>query len=177
MKAVGLTRYLPISDPESLIDIELDKPTPAGRDLLVKIAAIAVNPVDTKVRAPKDTIEQTPRVLGWDAAGVVEAVGPEVTLFKAGDHVYYAGDITRQGANSEFHLVDERVVGAKPESLDFTPRRRAAAHHHHRMGSALRPVARVGGRQGRGQVGARHRRAGASAPSAFSSPSASRSCR
>ncbi|WP_250439811.1 zinc-binding alcohol dehydrogenase family protein [Caballeronia sp. AZ1_KS37] len=120
MKAIGLTRYLPISNPESLIDIELDKPTPTGRDLLVKIEAIAVNPVDTKVRAPKDKVEATPRVLGWDAAGVVEAVGPDVTLFKAGDPVYYAGDITRQGANSEFHLIDERIVGAKPKSLDFT---------------------------------------------------------
>jgi zinc-binding alcohol dehydrogenase family protein len=120
MKAIGLTRYLPISDPESLVDIELDKPTPTGRDLLVKIEAIAVNPVDTKVRAPKDKVEAAPRVLGWDAAGVVEAVGPEVTLFKAGDPVYYAGDITRQGANSEFHLIDERIVGAKPKSLDFT---------------------------------------------------------
>ncbi|SAK94575.1 alcohol dehydrogenase [Caballeronia pedi] len=120
MKAIGLTRYLPISHPESLIDIELDKPTPTGRDLLVKIEAIAVNPVDTKVRAPKDKIEETPRVLGWDAAGVVAAVGPEATLFKVGDPVYYAGDITRQGANSEFHLIDERIVGAKPKTLDFT---------------------------------------------------------
>ncbi|WP_244815916.1 zinc-binding alcohol dehydrogenase family protein [Caballeronia sp. Lep1P3] len=120
MKAIGLTRYLPISNPESLVDIELEKPTPSGRDLLVKVEAIAVNPVDTKVRAPKDKVEDTPRVLGWDAAGVVEAVGPEATLFKPGDAVYYAGDITRQGANSEFHLIDERIVGAKPKSLDFT---------------------------------------------------------
>jgi NADPH:quinone reductase len=120
MKAVALTRYLPISNPESLIDIELDKPAPTGRDLLVKIEAISVNPVDTKVRAPKDKVEETPRVLGWDAAGVVEAVGPDATLFKPGDPVYYAGSVTRQGANSEFHLVDERIVGAKPKSLDFT---------------------------------------------------------
>ena len=77
MKAIALTRYLPISDPESLMDIEIDKPVPAGHDLLVKIEAIAVNPVDTKVRAPKDKVETSPRVLGWDAAGVVEAVGPE----------------------------------------------------------------------------------------------------
>ena len=120
MKAIALTRYLPISNPESLIDIELDKPVPTGRDLLVKIEAIAVNPVDTKVRAPKDTVEKTPRVLGWDAAGIVEAAGPDATLFKPGDAVYYAGSITRPGANSEFHLVDERIVGAKPKSLDFT---------------------------------------------------------
>ncbi|MDR5779569.1 zinc-binding alcohol dehydrogenase family protein [Caballeronia sp. LZ065] len=120
MKAIGLTRYLPISDPQALIDIELDQPTPTGRDLLVKIEAIAVNPVDTKVRAPKDKVESAPRVLGWDAAGVVAAVGPEATLFKVGDPVYYAGDITRPGANSEFHLIDERIVGTKPASLDFS---------------------------------------------------------
>ncbi|MGA7816301.1 zinc-binding alcohol dehydrogenase family protein [Caballeronia sp.] len=120
MKAIALTRYLPISDPDSLMDIEIDKPVPAGHDLLVKIEAIAVNPVDTKVRAPKDKVETTPRVLGWDAAGVVEAVGPDVTLFSPGDHVFYAGSITRPGTNSEFHLVDERIVGVKPKTLDFS---------------------------------------------------------
>ncbi|HEY4352541.1 MAG TPA: zinc-binding alcohol dehydrogenase family protein [Paraburkholderia sp.] len=120
MKAVGLYRYLPISNPEALIDLDIDKPAPAGRDLLVKVEAISVNPVDYKVRAPKDTVEKTPRVLGWDAAGTVAAVGPDVTLFKVGDPVFYAGSITRPGANSEFHLVDERIVGRKPASLDFT---------------------------------------------------------
>ena len=120
MKAIALTRYLPISNPESLMDVEIDKPTPAGRDLLVKVEAIGVNPVDTKVRAPKDKVEETPRVLGWDASGVVEAVGPDVTLFKVGDLVFYAGSITRPGTNSEFHLVDERIVGVKPASLDFS---------------------------------------------------------
>jgi NADPH2:quinone reductase len=120
MKAIGLTRYLPIDDPESLVDIELDKPTPGKHDLLVAVKAIAVNPVDTKVRAPKEKREQTPRVLGWDAAGVVEAVGSDVTLFKVGDEVFYAGDITRPGSNAEFQLVDERIVGSKPQSLDFS---------------------------------------------------------
>jgi NADPH2:quinone reductase len=120
MKAVGLYRYLPISNPEALIDLDIDKPQPAGRDLLVKVEAVSVNPVDYKVRAPKDTVEKTPRVLGWDAAGTVAAVGPDVTLFKVGDPVFYAGSITRPGANSEFHLVDERIVGRKPASLDFT---------------------------------------------------------
>ncbi|WP_206998273.1 zinc-binding alcohol dehydrogenase family protein [Trinickia mobilis] len=119
MKAVGLFRYLPIDHPEALIDVEIDKPQPSGRDLLVKIEAISVNPVDYKVRAPKDTVEAAPRVLGWDAAGIVEAVGPDVTLFKPGDPVFYAGSITRPGANSEYHLVDERIVGRKPASLDF----------------------------------------------------------
>ncbi|MFJ2991644.1 zinc-binding alcohol dehydrogenase family protein [Pandoraea sp. NPDC087047] len=120
MKAVGLTRYLPIDDPKSLEDIDIPTPTPTGRDVLVKVEAISVNPVDTKVRAPKDKVEATPRVLGWDAAGTVAAVGADVTLFKVGDPVYYAGSITRPGANSEFHLVDERIAGHMPASLDFT---------------------------------------------------------
>lgn len=119
MKAIGLTRYLPIDDPESLVDLELDKPAPVGRDLLVATKAIAVNPVDYKVRAPKDVVESSPKILGYDAAGVVESVGPDVTLFQPGDEVFYAGDITRQGTNSEFHLVDERIVGFKPKSLGF----------------------------------------------------------
>jgi NADPH:quinone reductase len=101
----------------TLVDIELPKPTPAGRDLLVKVEAVSVNPVDYKQRiATKDDVT---RILGWDAAGTVEATGPEVTLFKPGDAVYYAGDITRAGCNSEFHLVDERIVGHKPKSFDF----------------------------------------------------------
>ncbi len=119
MKAVGLLRYLPISDPDSLLDVEVDKPQAAGRDLLVRVQAIAVNPVDTKVRAPKDTVEAEPRILGWDAAGIVEAVGDAVSLFKPGDEVYYAGDITRPGAYAEYQLVDERIVGRKPSSLSF----------------------------------------------------------
>lgn len=97
-------------------DIEQPKPAPTGRDLLVKVEAISVNPVDTKQRKVDSA---APRVLGWDAAGTVEAAGPEVTLFKRGDEVYYAGDVTRPGANSEFHLVDERIVGRKPKRLDF----------------------------------------------------------
>jgi NADPH:quinone reductase len=120
MKAVGLHRYLPIDNPEALLDMEIDKPEATGHDLLVKVEAISVNPVDTKVRAPKDQVEKTLRVLGWDASGTVAAVGPDVTLFKVGDRVFYAGSITRPGANSEYHLVDERIVGRKPASLDFT---------------------------------------------------------
>ncbi|WP_035059402.1 zinc-binding alcohol dehydrogenase family protein [Andreprevotia chitinilytica] len=119
MKAVALTHYLPIDHPDALLDVDLPKPQATGRDLLVKIEAIAVNPVDYKVRSPKDKVETTPRVLGWDAAGVVEAVGPEVTLFKPGDAVFYAGDITRPGSNAEYQLVDERIVGHKPDSLNF----------------------------------------------------------
>lgn len=119
MKAVGLYKYLPIEDPESLLDVEVEKPVPAGRDLLVKVRAISVNPVDYKVRSPKNREESEPKILGWDVAGVVEQVGPEVTLFRPGDEVFYAGSITRPGGNSEFHLVDERIVGMKPSKLDF----------------------------------------------------------
>ncbi len=119
MKAVGLKEYLPIEDENSLRDLEIPKPTATGKDLLVKVKAISVNPVDTKVRAPQDKVESEPRILGWDGAGVVAEVGDEVTEFQPGDEVYYAGDITRPGSNSEFQLVDERIVGRKPQNLDF----------------------------------------------------------
>ena len=119
MQAVALTRYLPIDDPQSLFDCELDVPAPGPRDLLVRVEAVSVNPVDTKVRAPRPEVETQPRILGYDAAGVVESVGAEVAGFKPGDAVYYAGDITRQGSNARFQLVDERIVARKPGSLDF----------------------------------------------------------
>ena len=99
----------------SFAEIELAKPSPSGHDLLVKVEAVSVNPVDYKQRK----IASNSRILGWDAAGTVEASGKGVTLFKPGDAVYYAGDVTRAGCNSEFHLVDERIVGRKPKSLDF----------------------------------------------------------
>jgi len=119
MKAVGLYRYLPIDDPESLLDLEIATPNASGRDLLVEVRATAVNPTDAKRRAPKDLVEKTPKVLGWDVAGVVKAVGPECSLFKPGDAVYYAGSSMRAGCTSEFHLVDERIVGRKPANLGF----------------------------------------------------------
>lgn len=117
MKAVGLTEYLSIENENSLRDIELPTPVVTGLDLLVEVKAISVNPVDTKVRSPKDTIEKTPRILGWDVSGTVVAVGEDVTTYKVGDDVFYAGDITRSGCNVEFHLVDERIVGHKPPAL------------------------------------------------------------
>lgn len=117
MKTVAIKKYLPIENPESFLDIDMVKPEPTGRDILVSVKAIAVNPVDTKVRAPKDTVEEPPRVIGWDASGIVESVGSDVTLFQAGDEVYYAGDITRSGSNAEYQLVDERIVGNKPKTL------------------------------------------------------------
>ena len=118
MKAVGLLQHLPIDHPESLIDAQLETPVATGHDLLVEVRATAVNPVDYKVRSGGEP-EKALRVLGWDASGIVRAVGPSVTLFKPGDAVYYAGSITRPGSNSEFQLVDERIVGSKPASLGF----------------------------------------------------------
>ncbi len=116
MKAIGYTKSLPINDPESLTDIELSQPIASGRDLLFKVKAIAVNPVDYKIRqnvAPEDGY----KVIGWDAVGEVVATGEAVTQFKPGDMVYYAGDLNRQGSNAEYQLVDERIVGYKPKSL------------------------------------------------------------
>jgi NADPH2:quinone reductase len=119
MKAIGLHQYLPITHEESLLDLTMQKPEPTGRDILVQVKAISVNPVDVKVRSPKPNVEDSPKVLGWDVAGIVEQVGADCTLFQPGDEVYYAGSITRQGGNSEFHLVDERIVGKKPARLSF----------------------------------------------------------
>jgi NADPH2:quinone reductase len=118
MRAVVFRKSLPIADPEALVDVEMAKPEPGPRDLLVRVEAVSVNPVDTKVRRGGDPPEGA-RVLGWDAAGVVEAGGPKATLFKPGDAVFYAGSIVRPGANAEYHLVDERIVGRKPASLGF----------------------------------------------------------
>jgi zinc-binding alcohol dehydrogenase family protein len=119
MKAVGYKEPLPIDHANALIDIELPEPSPGGRDILVEVRAISVNPVDTKIRLSAAAAPGGFKVLGWDAAGVVRAVGNEVTLFKAGDRVMYAGSLLRPGTNSEFHLVDERLVGRMPDSLDF----------------------------------------------------------
>lgn len=117
MKAIAFTQHgLPIEDPKALMDMDLPKPTPGPRDLLVEVRAVSVNPVDTKIRAGSATTE--PKVVGWDAVGVVREVGSDVTLFQPGDEVFYAGSIVRPGSYSEFHLVDERIVGHKPKSLD-----------------------------------------------------------
>lgn len=118
MKAIGYRKNLPIADVQSLEDVELPTPTPKPRDLLVRVSAISVNPVDTKIRKARIPADGQVEVLGWDAVGTVEAVGNEVTLFNVGDRVYYAGAINRPGANSELHLVDERIVALAPKSLD-----------------------------------------------------------
>ncbi len=117
MKAVGYAKSLPIIDPESLTDIELPQPVATGRDLLVKVKAIAVNPVDYKIRRKVSPAEGDYKVLGWDAVGEVVAKGEAATHFKPGSAVFYAGDLNRQGSNAEYQLIDERLVGAKPKSL------------------------------------------------------------
>ena len=134
MRAVAYRTSLPVDDAESLLDVELPVPQPGPRDLLVRVEAIAVNPVDSKVRQGQaitvNPVDDTARqgvdpagelkVLGWDAAGTVVAVGDEVELFHVGDEVYYAGALDRSGTNSRFHVVDERIVGHKPATLSFT---------------------------------------------------------
>lgn len=121
MKAVGIKKSLPIEEQESFIAFETKIPNPGEHDLLVKIKAVSVNPVDTKIRisAAKNKELEEPKILGWDAAGIVEAVGENVRKFKKGDEVYYAGELNRPGSNAEYQLVDERLVGHKPKKLSF----------------------------------------------------------
>ncbi|WP_299668771.1 zinc-binding alcohol dehydrogenase family protein [uncultured Ruegeria sp.] len=117
MKAVGYRKAGPIDRADALVEFEADKPTPSGHDLLVEVQAVSVNPVDTKIRQRRAPEGPAPDILGWDAVGIVEAVGEEVETFKPGDTVWYAGAINRPGTNAEFHLVDERIVGAAPKSI------------------------------------------------------------
>ena len=119
MKAVGYQKSRAIEHPDSLLDIELPEPTATGRDLLVEVHAVSVNPVDTKMRIRSQPAEGEWQVLGWDAAGIVRAAGPDVTQFQPGDRVWYAGSIARSGSNAELQLVDERIVGHMPQSLNF----------------------------------------------------------
>ena len=119
MRAVGYRTPGPLSAPDSLVDAELPRPAAAGRDLLVAVRAVSVNPVDFKVRAGTAPADGELKVLGYDAAGVVIEAGPETSLFRPGDEVFYAGSIARPGTNAEFHLVDERIVGRKPRTLGF----------------------------------------------------------
>ena len=120
MKAVAYRTPGSIEREDSLQDITLEKPTATGRDILVSVKAVSVNPVDTKLRKAAATEGEKWKVLGYDASGIVEAIGNEVENFKPGDPVFYAGSISRPGTNSEFHLVDERIVGRKPTDLSHT---------------------------------------------------------
>lgn len=119
MRAVGYQKSLPVTDENALVDIELPDPVASGHDLLVEVKAVSVNPVDAKVRMRAEPAPGEWKVLGWDAAGIVRAVGPEVKRFRPGDEVWYAGAVTRQGCNSALHLVDERIVGKKPRTLSW----------------------------------------------------------
>jgi zinc-binding alcohol dehydrogenase family protein len=119
MKAVAITRKLPLEDPACFVTVDLPNPVPGPRDLLVRVKAVGINPVDYKVRRSRSEGETEPKILGFDAAGVVEATGDQVRLFRPGDEVFYAGDITRAGSNAELQLVDERIVAKKPESIGF----------------------------------------------------------
>jgi NADPH2:quinone reductase len=119
MKAVGYTKSLPIDATDALVDFEAPKPEPGPRDIRVAVKAVSVNPVDTKVRKRAAPPAGEHKILGYDAAGVVDAVGKDVSLFEPGDEVFYAGSIQRQGTNAEYHLVDERIVGRKPKTLSF----------------------------------------------------------
>jgi len=120
MKAIGYYRPLPIDDAEALVDLDLPVPVPRPRDLLVRVQAISVNPADVKIRAGVTPPDGAPRILGYDAVGVVEAAGPETRLFKPGDAVFYAGAVDRPGAYAELQAVDERIVGPAPVSLTAT---------------------------------------------------------
>ena len=119
MKAIAYQNNLPIDHFDALVDITLPDPVATGHDLLVEVKAVSVNPVDVKVRTGSKPADGEWKVLGWDAAGVVKAVGPDVTLFRPGDRVWYAGSIARAGSNSELQLVDERIAGRMPQALDF----------------------------------------------------------
>lgn len=119
MKAIGYQKSLPIENELSLQDIELETPTADGHDILVEVKAVSVNPVDFKIRQAMPAADGEYKVIGWDATGVVKSVGENVSLFKPGDKVWYAGDITRSGSNAQFQLVDERIVGHMPSSLSY----------------------------------------------------------
>lgn len=119
MRAIGYQQAQAITAETALVDIELPRPEPTGRDILIEVKAVSVNPVDTKIRRAVTPEDGQWKVLGWDAAGVVAAVGPDTTLFRPGDEVFYAGAIDRPGTNAEYHLVDERIVGRKPRSIGF----------------------------------------------------------
>lgn len=163
-------------------DLDLPKPSPSGRDLLVKVEAVSVNPVDYKQRKAASTS----KILGWDAAGTVESAGKDVTLFRPGDAVYYAGDVTRPGCDSEYHLVDERIVGRKPKKLDFaqaaamplTSITAWEAFHDRMKVQPARRILIIGGAGGVGSIGIQLAKlAGLHVTATASRPETARWCR
>lgn len=141
MKAIGYQHNLPIEDEKALQDIELEVPKAQSHDILVEVKAVSVNPVDYKVRQDMAPENGEWKVLGWDAAGIVKAVGDKVSLFKPGDKVWHAGDLTRPGSNAEYQLVDERIVGHMPQSLSFAEAAALPFDLDHRVGDVVRPSA------------------------------------
>ncbi len=117
MKAVAYLQPGALDRKDALLDVDLPLPAPGPRDLRVRVAAVSVNPVDTKIRKTRAPQPERPEVLGWDAVGNVDAVGAEVQGFAVGDRVFYAGAIDRPGTNAEYHLVDARIVGRAPARL------------------------------------------------------------
>ena len=174
MKAIGYTaRGLPIADPQSLQDLLLPDPgPPLGHDLLVRVQAVSVNPRDAKSRAVFEASPEKPMVLGYDASGIVEAVGPDCRLFKPGDAVFYAGVLDRPGSNAELQLVDERIVGHKPGLARPCRGRGPAADHPDRLGDAVRPAGHPAGTVRPGRRCWSSAAPAASPPSPSSSPGA-----
>ncbi|XP_053607774.1 zinc-type alcohol dehydrogenase-like protein SERP1785 [Plodia interpunctella] len=119
MRAVGLYKYLPISEAESLVDLEIPVPTLQKTDVLIEVKAVSVNPIDTKIRAPKPTVEKNPRILGWDGSGIVVAKGDDTKHFNVGDEVFFTGDLRKNGANAQYVALNEVMVGVKPKNLTF----------------------------------------------------------
>jgi NADPH:quinone reductase len=158
MRAVGYFAPSPITAPDSLMDIELPRPSATGRDLLVEVRAISVNPVDYKVRASAAPPAGTAKVIGYDAAGVVVEAGPLASVFRPGDEVFYAGSIIRSGTNAEFHLADERIVGHKPRSLGFAEAAALPLTSITAWGSPVRPHGHPQAGGGCGPLGSHHRR-------------------
>ncbi len=141
MKAIGARKHLPVSDPECLVEFDAEMPTVRPHDLLVRVMATAVNPVDAKMRASLGgVLLDSPRIFGSDAAGVVVAVGSDATGFVAQDEVYYSGDLTRQGSNAEFQAVDSRLVAHKPRSWSFDCREPARGPHRDGGGHGIRQM-------------------------------------
>jgi NADPH:quinone reductase-like Zn-dependent oxidoreductase len=128
---------VPLAEPGAFIDVISEVPEPGPREIRVRVEAVSVNPADTKTRA---SLTSGRRQLGWDASGLLEAVGADVRRFTVGDEVWYAGDITKPGTNADLHLVDERIVGHKPKEPRSSRSFRAAPDDHHRLGNAVRQV-------------------------------------